>query len=177
MLGLVTLALIVIGVAGSTLLERYLLNRVDSQLRATTNSLVSGAGIGSIARSSPVGSFYVALTESDGELTQGSGLIPRPGDTSASPPKLAALTQNFALAHDQKPFTVSSVSGSRHWRVYITPLQGGSSLTVAFPLDDVNSTVNRLIWIDLVVSVIVLILLAGIGYFMVRSSLRRLVEV
>ncbi len=177
MLGLVTMALIVIGVAGSTLLQRYLLNRVDSQLRTTSTSILNGAGIASIARSSPVGSFYVALTEPDGGMTSGSGLIPRPGDTSASPPKLSTLTQSFALAHDQKAFTVRSLSGNRHWRVYVTPLQGGSSLTVAFPLDDVNSTVSRLIAIDAVVSVIVLLLLAGIGYFLVRHSLRQLVEV
>ena len=40
-----------------------------------------------------------------------------------------------------------------------------------------NNTVNRLICIDGVVSAIVLLLLAGVGYFLVRGSLRRLVEV
>ncbi len=40
-----------------------------------------------------------------------------------------------------------------------------------------NNTVNRLIYIDAIVSAIVLILLAGVGYFMIRRSLRQLVAV
>jgi two-component system, OmpR family, sensor kinase len=177
MLGLVTMALIVIGVAGSTLLQRYLLDRVDNQLRATTASILSNPDIRSIARSNPVGTFYIAGSTASGSMSPASGVILRPGDNSTSPPKLGSLTQTFALAHDQKPFTAKSISGSRHWRVLVTALQDGSSVTVAFPLDDVNNTVSRLIAIDAVVSVIVLLLLAGIGYFLVRSSLRPLVEV
>ncbi|MCW2548616.1 MAG: Two component sensor protein histidine kinase, partial [Mycobacterium sp.] len=81
-------------------------------------------------------------------------------------------------SHNGNAFTVQSTTGSRRWRVYIVALPNNNgSLTVAFPLDDVNNTVNRLIVIDLVVSLIVLALLAGIGYFVVRGSLRRLVEV
>jgi len=180
MLGLVTVALIIIGVAGSTLLQRYLLNRVDNQLRATTNSVLRGPNVtvGSIARSSPVGSFYIAGADPSGQVSLASGVIARPGEATPSPPKLSPLTQAFAEAHDQNAFTVPSVRGSRHWRVYVVALPAdGGSLTVAFPLDDVNSTVDRLIWIDVVVSAIVLALLAGVGYFTVRGSLRRLVEV
>ncbi len=51
------------------------------------------------------------------------------------------------------------------------------SVTIALPLDDVNNTVNRLIWIDGIASAIVLAALGGIGYFMIRRSLRPLVKV
>jgi two-component system, OmpR family, sensor kinase len=180
MLALVTAALLVIGIAGSTLLQRYLLNRVDNQLRATANSAVQTLRVNleSIARSSPVGSFYIAQADSQGQLTQFSQVYPRPGEPAPAPPKLSPLTQSFANVHNGNAFTVGSTSGTRHWRVYVVSLGGDNgSLTFAFPLDDVNSTVNRLIVIDAVVSLIVLALLAGIGYFVVRGSLRRLVEV
>ena len=46
MLALVTVALIVIGVVGSSLLQRYLLDRVDSQLRTTTNQILRTGSVG-----------------------------------------------------------------------------------------------------------------------------------
>jgi two-component system, OmpR family, sensor kinase len=189
MLALVTAALVVIGVAGSTLLQRYLLTRVDNQLRASTTSLANvvlargRANIDNLAQASPVGSYYVSLADPTGVPSDGSGAQGRPGEVAPSPPRLPAITLTYAADHNQKAFTVSSVKGSRRWRVYVlalSPAPGlpdGGSLTVAFPLDDVNNTVNRLIGIDAVVSAIVLALLAGVGYFLVRGSLRRLVEV
>jgi two-component system OmpR family sensor kinase len=185
MLALVTVALAVIGVAGSTLLQRYLLNRVDNQLRATATSILSSRNVNtdSIARSSPVGSFFLAVADDTGQIIQAGRVFPRPGDTAPPAPNLSNLDAPFALAHQENAFTVSSVKGSRHWRVYLVVLPSqpvlpnGGSLTVAFPLDDVNNTVNRLIEIDAVVSAIVLAALAGVGYFLIRGSLRRLTEV
>ncbi len=184
MLALVTAALVVIGVAGSTLLQRYLVTRVDNQLRATTGSVLGGTStIESIARSSPVGSFYLAVTDDTGQVVEAGRVYNRPGDGAMPLPKLGPLTAAYANAHQQSAFTVGSVQGGRHWRVYLVVLQptprlpDGGSLTVAFPLDDVNNTVNRLVAIDTIVSAIVLVLLAGVGYFMIRRSLRPLVEV
>ena len=178
MLTLVTAALLVIGVAGSTLLQRYLLNRVDNQLRssATTfirsNYQVPDAGAGRFGVY-PGGGYYLAVTDVQGSIA-GSLLMPR----SSSLPKIGVVNAAAATSHGGDAFTVTSVSGSRKWRVLILQTSDGSAnVTVALGLDDVNSTVNRLIVIDAVISLIVLALLAGIGYFVVRGSLRRLVEV
>jgi two-component system OmpR family sensor kinase len=177
MLALVTAALLVIGVAGSTLLQRYLLSRLDTQLRATASSLVRGSSVlGDLARNSPVGTFYVGVADGSGN-TVGGGIVSRPGEPSPSGPSLPAVTLAYAQKHAGAPFTVESRSGGRHWRVYIFSVGNVQTVAVAFPLDDVNSTVDRLIMIDAVVSLIVLALLAGLGYFVVRGSLRRLVEV
>jgi two-component system OmpR family sensor kinase len=73
-------------------------------------------------------------------------------------------------------FSLGSVSGSQRWRVFVVALPTGS-VTIALPLDDVNNTVNRLIWIDGIASAIVLATLGGVGYFMIRRSLRPLVKV
>jgi two-component system OmpR family sensor kinase len=48
---------------------------------------------------------------------------------------------------------------------------------LALGLEDVQATVNQLVGIEVVVSLIVLLLLAGVAYAVVRSSLRRLDEV
>ena len=182
MLGLVTLALIAIGVAGSTLLQQYLLQRVDSQLQNSATSILRQ---NAISRPSgfdtyslyPAGGFYVMQTDANGNPLQEPVLFSREGQRG-SPPALPPISSEIANRHNGNAFSTGSVSGSRRWRVLIvSDPDGSSNFTVAIGLDDVNNTVNRLIWIDLIVSVIVLVLLAGIGYFMVRSSLRRLVEV
>ncbi len=174
MLALVTVALVVIGVAGSTLLQRYLVNRVDNQLRATATSVLRVGGLQDLARNSPVGTVYFGVIDNTGSF--GSTVLVRPGEQPPPGPRLPIVSPAFARQHNQAPFTVGSVSGNRHWRVYVWALPD-QSILVALPLDDVNNTVNRLIAIDAVVSAIVLALLAGVGYFMVRGSLRRLTEV
>jgi len=80
-------------------------------------------------------------------------------------------------AHAGTPYTVLAKGGGPAWRVLDTPLPGGLALTIAMSLGDVRNTVNRLAFIDLVVSLVVLILLAGLGYLVVRSSLRPLLDV
>jgi two-component system OmpR family sensor kinase len=178
MLGLVTVALIVIGVAGSSLLQRYLLDRVDSQLRPLANQAFQSAqgnpaGIGRY-NVYPGGGLYVAGTDGSGDF---SFRVIAPS-TSTPLPKLGAVTSTDVVKHNGHPFTVGSASGSRQWRVLeLQTADGGQNITVALGLDDVNNTVNRLIEIDAIVSAIVLLLLAGVGYVMIRRSLRRLVEV
>jgi two-component system OmpR family sensor kinase len=62
--------------------------------------------------------------------------------------------------------------------VLATPLSDGSgTLTVALKLTDVNNTVNRLRFIELIVGLGVLLVLGALGYGVVRSSLKPLVEV
>jgi two-component system OmpR family sensor kinase len=178
MLALVTMALLVIAVAGSTLLDRYLLTRVDSQLRTSATSFIrsngqipdSGSGRFGVY---PGGGYYLAVSDVQG-ASQGSLLMPR----TSSTPRVGLVNAAVATSHGGDAFTVASTSGSRKWRVLILQTADGSqNVTVALGLDDVNSTVNRLIVIDTVVSLIVLALLAGLGYVVVRGSLRRLVEV
>jgi two-component system OmpR family sensor kinase len=178
MLGLVTVALVVIGVAGSTLLQRYLLDRVDSQLRPLADQVFRfgqpSPGSGGKFGVYPGGGLYVAESDSQGNL-QGDLISP---STSTPLPKLGAVTSTDVVNHNGHAFTVGSASGSRQWRVLeLQTADGSTNVTVALGLDDVNNTLNRLVSIDAVVSAIVLALLAGVAYFMIRGSLRRLVEV
>lgn len=181
MLGLVTVALIIIGVAGSTLLQRYLLDRVDNQLRSSVATVLRYGGPGPDSGAGrygvyPGGGYFLQVSDPGG--TNPSSLIFPNADTPL--PRLPAITSTVVQSHNGHPFTVASTTGSRRWRVLLLQVQspdGLHNVAVGLGLDDVNSTVNRLITIDAAVSAIVLALLAGIGYFIVRSSLRRLVEV
>jgi two-component system OmpR family sensor kinase len=181
MLGLVTVALVVIGVAGSTLLQRYLLARVDNQLRTTANQILRDRGVSPDSNGRygvyPGGGLYVADTDSSGSNLVDPLIFP---SQSTPAPKLPQVTTTTVLRHNGNAFTVSSTSGSRQWRVLLLALQspaGTQNIVVALGLDDVNNTVNRLIWIDGTASAIVLAALAIVGYFMIRRSLRPLVKV
>jgi two-component system OmpR family sensor kinase len=179
MLGLVTVALIIIGVAGSTLLQRYLLDRVDNQLRNSAAAVLRFGGPGPDTGEGrygvyPGGGYFLQVSDGAG-TNQGYLIFP---NKSTPLPQLQAVTSTLVEKHNGHPFTVASSGGSRKWRVLLVQTADGTqNVAVGLGLDDVNSTVNRLITIDAVVSAIVLALLAGIGYFIVRSSLRRLVEV
>ncbi len=119
MLGLVTLALVVIGVAGSTLLQRYLLDRVDSQLRTTATQVFRSNGqvnpdAGGRYGVYPGGGLYVAATDSQGS-NQGQVIFP----SSATPiPKLPLVTSPTVrrtqrpLLYGQLGFGLASVAGS-----------------------------------------------------------------
>jgi two-component system OmpR family sensor kinase len=115
----------------------------------------------------PLGS-YAALVSSDGTIVRslrvGSGV---PG---------TALAERA----DRAPVGASSAGGYRI--VVITSsgaapgprLNEGAKLVIAIPLSDVNSTLNRLVLLEVVVGLVVLALVAGLAYVLVRRELRPL---
>ncbi|MFN8234306.1 MAG: HAMP domain-containing sensor histidine kinase [Actinomycetota bacterium] len=72
-------------------------------------------------------------------------------------------------------FTTSSETGGRY-RGLATAVQGGGTLVVAIPLDDVLSTLRRLVVVMLVVGVVVLVAVAAFARWRVRAGLRPLEE-
>ncbi len=136
-LGLVTVALIVIGVAGSTLLQRYLLARVDNQLKASATSVANTAlrtGFAlpnPVERVGPVSLYYIGVIDNSGSIQ--SGVVVRPGERTPPGPRLGTITPDKAAARNQNPFTVGSVSGSRRWRVDIVALPNGRKRHRRFP--------------------------------------------
>jgi two-component system OmpR family sensor kinase len=74
---------------------------------------------------------------------------------------------------------VPATGGDGRWRVAVQPRRDGSggSVVVAASLDGIDSTTRQLRLIDLVVSLVVLVALAGVGAAIVRASLRPLVDI
>ncbi|HSO55520.1 MAG TPA: HAMP domain-containing sensor histidine kinase, partial [Actinomycetes bacterium] len=80
-------------------------------------------------------------------------------------------------ANAREVTTVPATGGDGRWRVAVQPLRDGGSVVVAASLDGIDSTTRQLRLIDLVVSGVVLLVLAGVGAAIVRASLRPLVEI
>lgn len=75
------------------------------------------------------------------------------------------------------PVTVGSVGDpGKHWRALSSTTANGT-VTVAVRLGDVDATVERLIGLQIGIGIVVLVALGVVGYFVVRRSLRPLVQV
>lgn len=172
---LAALALLVTGLSAARVLHGYLQSRVDSQLTAFSQALLrpddgrGPPGRRGGPRFDEFSAYYVRLTAADGSL------IFQPTVPAAQLPSTPVLPA--ATATRTGLFTVPSRSGASRFRALAAQFDGGKTAVVALDLRDVDSTTRRLTRIELVVGLLVLAVLAVLGYLVVRSSLRPLVEV
>ncbi|MGH3601589.1 MAG: histidine kinase dimerization/phospho-acceptor domain-containing protein, partial [Pseudonocardiaceae bacterium] len=188
-LALVVLALGVTGAATTTALHRYLLEQVDSQLGEAGSRILSGhrsPGLGlpppsqegdrpgsGLVRLPSV--FSVAITDENGALVES---LDSPLRVGLPGPALPTWTPEQAADRHRHPVTVPSTSGGGQWRVLAIPLPDGSgSLLIATSLAAVDATRSQLAFLESIVGGVVLVLLAGVGYLVVHSSLKPLAEV
>jgi two-component system, OmpR family, sensor kinase len=161
---LLAVALLLAGVATRYALESFLIDRVDQQFESAWRPILGG------------------LTDPRGPGAEGhlEGVLPRgsyavliaPGGTvgySFAPQK--ASSSLTSLARRAKSGT-STMDG---YRVRAIPIDGTTSrLVMAVPLADVNSTLDRLALLELLIGVLVLAAVAVIAYLLVRRELRPL---
>ncbi|TDD23061.1 HAMP domain-containing histidine kinase [Kribbella turkmenica] len=183
LLTLVALALIASGVLATTITRGDLLARVDDQLRQTAATIdrtpvdrrplpprVSGA------RRLLPSQFVIQVNDSEGNSRNGP--VDAPLTETEPRPKLPTLTLNQVRALEGRSFEVDAVSGGATWRVLAVPLDNGQgSVIVAQSLKDTDRTIQRLVGIQVAAGIILLVLLAGVGTFVVRRSLRGLEDV
>ncbi|WP_127784650.1 HAMP domain-containing sensor histidine kinase [Rhodococcus sp. X156] len=178
LLALVTLGLLASGVATTTYLKDFLVQRTDAQLGQDAGAFLHRmsapvAPLNDPGAPRPPARYYVALVAADGTTLQ---VIDDPGLATA--PDLTSIRPD-STAHG--PVTVTSTTGGPQWRVVAEPvvLTDGSAASVvaATSLADVSSTVHRLVLLQTAIGLVVLLLLAVLGYLVVRRSLRPLVEV
>ncbi|HWT91752.1 MAG TPA: HAMP domain-containing sensor histidine kinase [Solirubrobacteraceae bacterium] len=91
--------------------------------------------------------------------------------TSAARPSLPDLPADVPV---DKLQTVESEDGSLDYRVTAFPAPGGGSTVVAFPLSEVDAQLDRLLVTEGAVIGVVLLLMGGLGFYVVRISLRPL---
>ncbi len=184
-LALVVVALGITGAAAATVLRGQLVNRVDDQLQASLRAILGPAngtprGFGPQPQPPQTGAaFFYGVYRVDGTPV-GKPLLRVPYDQVQSEPDLPTIT--YAMAQDStgEPFTTDAISDHNEWRVLVQPVRINGepgSVVVALSLRDVQATVNQLVAVEVVVSLLVLLLLAGVAYAVVRTSLRRLVAV
>jgi len=183
LLALVAAALVASGVLATTIMRGYLTDRVDEQLQQTAMSLSHAkpdrrplpppAGPG---RRQLPSEFVVQFSDSQGASDDGP-VGSRLAETEPLP-KLPTLNLNQVRALDGRPFKVDAESGGAKWRVLAVPTDDGTgSVMVAQSLKDMDRTIQRLIGIQAAAGLILLVLLAGIGTYVVRRSLRGLEDV
>jgi two-component system OmpR family sensor kinase len=176
-LALMAVALSVVSVASISVLRGYLLNQADQELSAYAKSIIArhGSGVGRVGQA--VG-YWSELLDSSGKP------VASLSSPNSGPDVPGAAT--WLTAHADRAVTLPSDSGGS-WRVITEPVsyfpQGqpgpreSATLVVGRDLADVYQTSRQLTVIDLAVSGIVILILAGVGIAVVRASLRPLSEI
>jgi len=187
-LALVAIALAVISVASIMLFRDYQLGRASDQVTALFNQAMN-----------TVHDPRTPLLPGNAPLVAGAYLeVVRPigGQLNQSQyPYIASLpdvptSQAWLTANAEKLVDVPALSGKDNWRVitrlvnfqWQDPLSGetfqqSGTLIVGVDLGDINGTIGQLAYIDLIVSLVVLMALAVVGIAIVRTSLRPLKDI
>jgi two-component system, OmpR family, sensor kinase len=175
---LVLVALTISGIASVEVVRNLLVRQVDDQL-ATTVDRIMRTGIPQPDTNVRIPTSFAAQVYPDGGLERTFGA---PSNDDA--PRFPTYTYAQARAHGPRPFTVNSVSGSTHWRVSVIPVnittgsdETQGSLAVAIPLSGVEGPVHTLWLLEIGVGIAVLCSMVGLGFLVVRRSLRPLREV
>jgi two-component system OmpR family sensor kinase len=199
-LALVAIALAVISTVSIVVFHGYLLRQADQQLRVAVQPPKRFATLGGLGYGSALpGKSAVEVLDQKGKLLapRGTGL-----DGGALPAVPADAA--WIKAHTGKLVTVPARSGGGSWRVIVEPIhftvqrmpftyspsndvrliptspatpgQPGS-LVLGVDLGSIGQTIRSLTIIDVAVSGVVIVLLAGVGVALVRASLRPLAEI
>jgi two-component system OmpR family sensor kinase len=174
-LGLVTMALAVISVSSTLALKSYMVGRIDTQL----HDIVQQAHEGTLpvrpaddTLALPSDSLIGVSVSSGLWKVSTSKLLVR-----SDLPKLPTIDEAQSRAASAEPYTVRASDGWPRWRVLVAPWLSGQFLLVAQVMTNVDNAMTRLIWIDTLVGIAVLVLLASVGAGVVRASLRPLVQI
>ena len=120
--------------------------------------------------------YYIGLAAADGTVSRlGPGL--RENDQSA--PRLSAddLRDHLSPSPDNlQPFTVSSTAGGGRWRVVVVKRTGGEDGTLIFgaKLNDMDATLNRMLAVEGLATVLVLAALGAMALWVLRLGVRPL---
>ncbi|MFW3171805.1 sensor histidine kinase [Geodermatophilus sp. CPCC 206100] len=172
LVALVTLALLVTGLAASQLLHGYLEGQQDDELRrvlaqAERSPVVHEACLDGKNRDIP-NTYFVACLAPDAEEPT---VVFAPPGPSGYPEGVAEEARDA----DGDPGAVWSQRGD--WRMIADDVGGGYTIVVASDLGRDARVISRLVRIEVFVGLIVLVLLGGTGYLLVRNSLRPLADV
>ena len=172
---LVAVALVLIGLASVAALDGYLVGRLDSQLQAVARQPGRPPGGDRDGpdgrRSGPPSPFLIQYRDAAGRIVDTDKALLDEGQ----PPEVPD-DSTWLAAHAGEPVTVPAAGGDGRWRVLVQETGPGTKV-VAASLEGIDSTTRQLRLIDLVVSLVVLVAVAGVGAAIVRASLRPLVEI
>jgi two-component system OmpR family sensor kinase len=178
-LALATVGLLAADIATYSSLSSCLIDRTDSSLRDTAHSISQpGGDLGT--RIAPPGTV-VQVRSLDGATVVATVARPALPGYAAPAPKLPATIRppkDTAGPEAVSYFTVSSASDGGRYRVRASIEDGATGmLVVATSLEDVDSTLHRLLLIEALVTILVIGGIAALGLWVVRLGLRPLGEI
>lgn len=176
LLVLVTAALVGSGFTATAIMRGYLLDRVDDGLVLAANEQSRGPipRLNDPRFRGPPSLYYTQFLTIDGRRR--ITITPR-AEVPKDVPQLPTLTLEEARSHSREPFNVTSTSGGPWRAVVMARPDGRATVIVAQDLADMDATINQLVGVQVAVGVILLVLLAGVGTYVVRRSLRGLEDV
>jgi len=122
----------------------------------------------------PPSGTYAALLDPAGVAVQDTFFGSHNGATPTPPTLPPGLPGSTADGTGTTVFTAASTDGI-DYRVQATgPLPGRGTLVVAIPLTEMQATLRRLVGIELFVTLAVVVLVAGLAWWLVRVGLRPL---
>jgi two-component system OmpR family sensor kinase len=178
------IGLVAADVATYTSLRSFLVERVDRQLDEEGHGAGGpGGGFGSGFGPNPGGNAFVQVRAPNGTtILHTSGVPHFPGTAAPSPPKLPA-TITVAAPQNGAPdsvryFDAPTAKGGGRYRVRASVGDGSQQvLVIATSLSDVDGTLHRLIWIELLVTAAVAAAIVLLGLWIVRIGLRPLAAI
>ena len=178
---LTVVGLVVSDIATFASLQNFLIGKIDTQLiggRAEATRELGGQppdGGGGPGSSFPIGTV-VELRSLDGTLLAYAVTFPNGSTPSAARPVLPAQLPSSSTDHPVSPYTVAGTHGTAHFRVTNWPEDffHGDYVVLAIPLTDVQTTLNQLLLLEALVTVIVVATMAVLSWVIIQIGLRPL---
>ena len=194
MLALVTIALGAIGVASVYVLHSYLTTQSDTELKTAFTGLDTGSLVsnppGYLYRISGQQNLFAGIQLPGSQLAWGFGDMPGIGNGRQQQQSPPALPTSAGWAGNTPVLvTVPAQSGSDTWRViaetytYQAVSPSGSTqqvtgtLVIGTDLGNIDATVRRIAYFDMIVGAVIVFVLALVGVAAVRANLRPLDEI
>src|SRR5487761_1898819 len=200
------LTLSVAGSATYSLLDSYLIGKVDQSLkvvgsgatfaaqhglristcgRPTMPTIGTSPG-GATGRGGPDGlplnslqTVFVEIRSRDGHIVNGQSCPAYIGTTPSTPALAKAIF--VQSLRDQRAIRYMTVAardgGGPQFRIRVNALNRADVLIVGIPLDDVDNTLHDLLIVELAVSALALLAALGVGTYLIRVGLRPLAGV
>jgi two-component system, OmpR family, sensor kinase len=168
-----TLGLGIFGVASVVLIRQSMIARMDDQLHELARRMDRPPPPGPNRRTDGLPTdFALRLLGLDGSPERGDG---------TTGPMLPVLNASTVSQYSGRPFFADDKQAGAPWRVLVTtrmiPEGGTQIMVVSQSTDTTEATINRLIWIETGVGVILLLAIAGVGFLLVRLGLRPLTRI
>jgi two-component system OmpR family sensor kinase len=174
--GIALIAVVLVGAAFvvTRTTRSYLLDQVDGQLAdAVPSARRLHPGPGGAVPTPSISDLFVGFVN-DGQLVTYVRPSLQPQEVSA-PAVDASTLQTAATEHPGQAFTVPGTNGPSY-RVIALQEPDGDILVLGLPLGSVNAAMNRLVLVEVAVTLFVLAVLAVVAFWVLRLGVRPVKE-